>query len=212
MAVFNSTLGPIKQSFGNLTASSWKGINTLRQKPSSVANPQSSGQTAQRSKFKLLGILGRYFQAATAYGLRGMAVKMSQYNAFVKYNTQNVTYSGGSATIDASAIIVSRGPVGVPGAMTLGAGGSAGQFTVTIVNNSDGNVARSTDKLLLSIYDATGQRTEFVDPVKTRATAATTFTVGLGAAWEGAAVQVYAFFMRADSSETSDNNNGSITI
>ena len=212
MAVLNSTLGPIKQSFGNLTAASWKGINTLRQKASSVANPQTSGQTEQRTKFKLLGILGRYFQSATAIGLRGMAVKMSQYNAFVKYNTPFVSYASETATIDAAEIIVSKGPVGIPGAITLATNATAGSFNVTIADNTDGNVARATDKLYLSIYDATNERTSFVDPGKTRLTAATLFTVALGASWEGATVEVYPFFQRADSSETGDNGNAQHTI
>ena len=44
-------LGGLSGKVGNVIGANWKGIDYLRIKPSSVANPRTPGQVDQRSKF-----------------------------------------------------------------------------------------------------------------------------------------------------------------
>ena len=45
-------LGGISGKIGNIVGASWKGINYLRIKPASVANPRTPLQVNQRNKFQ----------------------------------------------------------------------------------------------------------------------------------------------------------------
>lgn len=44
-------LGGLSGKVGNIIGASWKGINYIRIKPVSVANPRTVGQVNQRNKF-----------------------------------------------------------------------------------------------------------------------------------------------------------------
>ena len=44
-------LGGLSGKVGNVVGASWKGIDYVRIKPSSVANPRTVGQVNQRTKF-----------------------------------------------------------------------------------------------------------------------------------------------------------------
>ena len=44
-------LGGLSGKVGNVIGGSWKGIDYIRIKPSSVANPRTVGQVNQRTKF-----------------------------------------------------------------------------------------------------------------------------------------------------------------
>ncbi len=114
MAIFNSVaLGKSKGSIGGVTFTSWKGLNVAKQKATSVANPRSEGQTAQRSIFKT--ILDLFLGAASIanIGFRGLAVKMSAYNAFMSENLKNgsVVQSGSGPVVNPLKLIFSKGRI-----------------------------------------------------------------------------------------------------
>ena len=80
-------LGGFSGSVGNIVGSSWKGIATMKAKPLSVANPQTAGQTAQRTKFAGIVALASQFLVSIVKPLWDrFAQGESGYNAFVKEN------------------------------------------------------------------------------------------------------------------------------
>lgn len=87
-------IGQVRNKVGNMVFSNWKGINTARAY-AVPANPQSIGQTAQRTKFaavvslaqNLLGTLITTF-------VNPFAVKMSGFNMFISMFIANATSTG----------------------------------------------------------------------------------------------------------------------
>ena len=83
MAVVQNTLiGKSKQSVGGTTFSTWKGINVLKSKPTSVANPKTDLQLMQRSALQQVVSIYRLINVAIKKGWRKFAVQKSEYNAF----------------------------------------------------------------------------------------------------------------------------------
>lgn len=90
MAVVQNTLiGKSKQSVGGTTFSTWKGINVLKSKPTSVANPQTDLQKMQRSALQQIVSIYRIINVAIKKGWKKLAVKKSEYNAFTSYSLKN---------------------------------------------------------------------------------------------------------------------------
>lgn len=93
-------MGVIKQGIqggfsgkvGPHVGSSWKGINVMRAMPTSVANPNTEAQQAQRSAFKQTSMLASAILTSIIKPFWDReAVKMSGYNLFVKTNIVNAT-------------------------------------------------------------------------------------------------------------------------
>lgn len=80
-------LGGFSGSVGSVVGTSWKGIEVMKSKPLSVANPRTAGQVAQRSKMSNVVALATVINASTIKPLWDrFAVKQSGYNAFVQAN------------------------------------------------------------------------------------------------------------------------------
>lgn len=85
----NGILGGVSGKIGGVIGSSWKGINVVKTRPLSVANPRTVPQVAQREKFTGVtkfasNILADFIKP---YWDR-FAVKQSGYNAFVSKNVE----------------------------------------------------------------------------------------------------------------------------
>lgn len=90
MAVVQNTLiGKSKQSVGGTTFSTWKGINVLKSKPVSVANPQTDLQIMQRSALQQIVSIYRTINVAIKKGWKKFAVQKSEYNAFTSNSLKN---------------------------------------------------------------------------------------------------------------------------
>lgn len=88
-------LGGVQNKIGNVVGSSWKGIATLRSLPLSVANPRTSGQVAQRTKFSEVSKMGSAVLATTIKPLWDrFAQQESGFNAFVSSNIDKFADNG----------------------------------------------------------------------------------------------------------------------
>ena len=52
--ISQGVLGGFSGKIGNVVGGSWKGIDYMRIKPASVANPRTAAQVDQRSKFSIV--------------------------------------------------------------------------------------------------------------------------------------------------------------
>jgi len=88
-------LGGFRGSVGPVTGTSWKGIDVIKSKPLSVANPRTAAQTNQRNKFA--GVVA-FAVALLANIVKPLwdrfAQKESGYNAFVQTNIANFNDNG----------------------------------------------------------------------------------------------------------------------
>ncbi|UPS90865.1 DUF6266 family protein [Bizionia sp. M204] len=146
-------LGGLSGKVGNIIGGSWKGIDYIRIKPSSVANPRTEGQVNQRNKFT---VTLEYLQATSDFikiGYKAFAVKKTEFNAAMSYVLNNAV--GGVApnfTIDFTLALLSRGPLSgvLNGTTDLT---TAGQVTFDWDDNSAEGNANVTDKSMVLVYN-----------------------------------------------------------
>lgn len=83
-------LGGFKNKVGSVIGSSWKGIDTMRSMPLSVANPRTAKQIAVRSNFKTLVVATSKVNSTLIrpYWSR-FAKQMTGSNAFIRENYAN---------------------------------------------------------------------------------------------------------------------------
>jgi len=119
----NGILGGVSGKIGGVIGSSWKGINVVKTRPLSVANPKTVPQQAQRAKFTGVTkfaseILSDFVKP---YWDR-FAVKASGYNDFVR---ENVSVFAGAELSDPSNLKISNGKM------------SADELTLTEISGGD---------------------------------------------------------------------------
>lgn len=95
--VSNPLIGKTKKSMGGVTFSSWKGINVMKEKATNVANPNTTLQQAQRSKFSTAVSIYQTISAIVKKGFAQLAIKKSAYNAFCSTNTKAGVFSHSKA-------------------------------------------------------------------------------------------------------------------
>ena len=116
MAVVQNTLiGKSSGSVGGATFSSWKGLNILKSKAVSVANPKTIGQQTQRNRLSLMVPLYRLIAFIVTIGYKGQAIGKSEYNAFMGDNLQTATAVGVAPLVDfvPANLQISKGSMGV---------------------------------------------------------------------------------------------------
>jgi hypothetical protein len=155
-------LGGFSGKVGNVIGGNWKGIDYMRVKPASVANPQTEGQVDQRSKFSTVLRFLQPMKDFVKIGFKGYANKMTQFNSAMSYNLKNsITGSYPNFTIDYANALISRGSLA---GVLNGAANSASAGSVSFTwddNSSDGN-AQATDKSMLLVYNADKDEAIFV--------------------------------------------------
>jgi hypothetical protein len=108
--ISSGILGGFSGKVGNVIGGSWKGIDYMRIKPASVANPRTEGQVDQRTKFRTVL---NFLQPSTGFvqvGFRNYAIEMTSFNAAMSYNLQNaLTGSYPNYSIDMNQALLSRG-------------------------------------------------------------------------------------------------------
>lgn len=204
-------LGGVSGQVGNVIGGTWKGIDYLRIKPSSVANPRTEGQVDQRSKFSTVL---RFLQPMTDFlrvGFKLYANRMTQFNAAMSYNINNaVTGIYPNHMIDYSTALVSRG--NLTGAANGSAiSPSAGIVDVTWTDNSGSGSALPTDKALIVLLNTTRGEAVFTTsgPNRTAASA----SVPVPSEYSGEAVEVFlGFISEAGTKVANSSYLGSVTV
>lgn len=112
--VQNTLIGKSSGSVGGATFSTWKGINVLKSKAITVANPKTVGQLTQRNRMTLMVSIFRLIAGAINTGFKTLAIGKSEYNAFISENIQDATIVGVAPAVDLSPINlkVSKGTMG----------------------------------------------------------------------------------------------------
>lgn len=111
--VQNTLIGRARQKIGGSVFSTWKGLNVLKSKPLTVANPKTPGQIQQRSAMSQITKLFRGASGYVALGFKQQAVHMSEFNAFASYNLKNAFNKAvsGVATLVPLDLLFSQGTI-----------------------------------------------------------------------------------------------------
>lgn len=195
-------LGGFSGSVGSVVGTSWKGIEVMKSKPLSVANPRTAGQVAQRSKMSNVVALATVINASTIKPLWDrFAVKQSGYNAFVQ---ANIDLFASIIPSPAASFILSKGKMTAGDA--LDASGSAGDLSV-LVSWSDfsgeGYKLATDEAYAVVIRESDG--TPFVSAASSVRSDVSTNVV-TNALVAGQYFLAYLAFRRADGTIVSDTN------
>lgn len=204
-------LGGVSGQVGNVIGGTWKGIDYLRIKPSSVANPRTEGQVDQRSKFSTVL---RFLQPMTDFlrvGFKLYANKMTQFNAAMSYNLNNaITGAYPNFMIDYASALVTRGNLtgSANGAATSP---SAGSVEVTWTDNSGSGSAQATDKALIALLNTNRGEAVFTTAGPARSAAAAAIPVP--SEYSGEDVEVFLGFVSEDGTKVASSVYlGSVTV
>lgn len=200
MGVLNrGILGGFRGSVGPVTGTSWKGIDVMKSKPLSVANPRTAGQVAQRSKFTaIVQIASTLLVLLVKPFWDRFAQRQSGYNAMVSANIDNFDASGD--IIDPADMIMSRGSW--DGLDSLSAFAASDDGVVGGNNATTGGI--STDIVQTVLYNETTGDWEAAPATTTRADGAHggVFTIPLTI---GDTVHMYTSVKRADGTAVSNS-------
>ncbi len=196
-------LGGLSGKVGNIIGGSWKGIDYIRIKPSSVANPRTEGQVNQRNKFT---IALEYLQPNKAFlkiGYKSFATKKTEFNSAMSYVLNNAI--GGTApnfTIDYANALLSRGSLsGVLNATTDLA--TAGQVSFAWDDNSTEGNANATDKAMVLVYNPSKKESMYILDGAVRT--ASSQVVTIPDTYAGDTVELFMAFVSEDGTQVSNS-------
>jgi len=204
-------LGGFSGKVGNVIGGNWKGIDYMRVKPASVANPRTEGQLDQRSKFSTVLKFLQPMKDFIKVGYKGYANQMTEFNSAMSYNLKNaVTGTYPDYEIDYANSLISRG--GLASALNGAATSAlAGRIEFTWDNNSDAGNASMTDKAYVLAYNKVKNEVVYSLSTATRMVGRHTLTVP--DSWSGDDVEGFISFTTFIGDENSNSKYiGSVTI
>ena len=197
-------LGGISGKVANVVGGNWKGIDYLRSKPQSVANPRTVLQVNQRTKFALVL---RFLQPNLSFikiGYKNYAVKQSQFNSAMSYVLNNAIIGTDSTdfAIDYSFALLSRGTLS--GALNpVFDLSTPGQVQFGWDDNSNEGNALSTDKVMVVIFNPLKGESVLITDGATRADLSQ--TVVIPNSYAGDDLQLFISFKNAEETQLSNS-------
>lgn len=146
-------LGGLSGKVGNVIGGSWKGIDYIRIKPTSVANPRTEGQVNQRNKFSATIEFLQPNKDFVNVGYKSFAIKKTPFNAAMSYVLNNAIIGiAPDFSVDYSSALLSKGILSK--ALNPSADlSTAGQVSFSWEDNSTENNAKRTDRAMLLVYN-----------------------------------------------------------
>jgi hypothetical protein len=209
--ISSGILGGFSGKVGNVVGAKWKGIDTMKIKPSNIRNPKTPRQLDQRTRFStIIGFL-KPMAEFIRVSFRPYAKKMTQFNAAMSYNLQHaITGTYPNYSVDFSKALVSRGSLteAINGAATSP---SKGNVVFTWSDNTGSGSALSSDKAMLLAYNPSKQQAVSNITNVERDTATATLTVPDD--FSGNLIHLYLSFANAEGSKVSNSIYcGSVTV
>ena len=196
-------LGGFSGIVGTVIGASWKGIDYMRSRATSISNPRTPAQVEQRAKFTAVGMFLKPLTSFLRIGFKSAAIKMSAYNAAMSFNLKNaITGIFPAFDIDYSKVLISQGTL--PGALnpaTVSA--TAGTVRFTWENNSWETNASTDDQAVLVVYNPAKQAA--VSVIGAIARSVGSQTIILPNSFTGDQVQCYIAFQNANQSVISNS-------
>ncbi|MBW4971173.1 hypothetical protein KZY98_11935 [Croceibacter atlanticus] len=196
-------LGGLSGKVGNVIGGSWKGIDYIRIKPSSVANPRTVGQVNQRTKFSSVLEFLQPNKDFIRLGYKNYAVKRTEFNSAMSYLLSNaITGIAPDFTVDYTKALLSRGSLsGVLNGTVLTT--IPGQVDFSWDDNSDEGNANTTDKAMVLVYNPSKKESIYILDGALRT--AESQTVTIPNTYAGDTVELFMAFISADGSQVSNS-------
>jgi len=146
-------LGGVSGSIGGVVGSSWKGINVIKSKPQSVANPKTAGQVAQRGAFSQVVAFATIILAAIIKPLWDrFQVAKSGYNAFV---SANIDFFDVTGLITPESLIISKGKMESTAISLTNFLAGGNSIDIEWVDDSGSGYKLASDDAYIVVYNET---------------------------------------------------------
>lgn len=210
--VQNTLIGRASGSVGGATFTTWKGINVLKSKPESVANPRTLGQISQRNRLAIMVPIYRLLALAIAVGFKSRAVGKSAYNAFMSANIIPATSVDGSgnATINFTSLKFALGTMGSTPIDSAEASVGSNNVQVDWDENLEPLGSNASDKAYLMAYNTgTQEWAQGNGDLRSEGSTSVEFENNAVA---GQTIHLYLFFKSPNSDVVSDSVHTSVTL
>ena len=210
--VSNPVIGNASGSVGGLTFSKWKGINVMKQKPTSVAQPASDTRDMHQSALSQIVIIYRLLSSVINLTFKSLAVNMSSYNAFSSFNLKNAFdfSTPPTATLLPANLLISKGTIASTFATTSMVDVSDGDCTITFPTTTTGANQQATDLAVIVVYNVTKNTWE--GKVSTGARSTGTASIDLTAVYATTdSCRVYLAFLSESGNKASDSTVTTVT-
>jgi len=195
-------LGGISGTIANIIGGSWKGINYIRSKPLSVANPRTAGQVAQRTKFAATVAVSKVLLASIIKPLWDrFAQRESGYNAFLSANIDAFNSAGFPTPTD---MVMSEGTLQGVADLASSSGAATGEVEINWTDNSGTGFALATDEVYITFYDGGDNEFFGIATPATRSSATVTVALPFDIA-EGDNYSTWISFKRVDGTIVSNS-------
>ncbi len=196
-------LGGLSGQVGNVIGANWKGVDYLRIKPTSVANPRTEGQVNQRTKFSTVLSFLQPMTDFLRVGFKQYASGMTQFNAAMSYNLNNAIIGTlPNFSVDYPNALVSRGNLTTP-ANGAAVSTTAAELDITWSDNSANGSALATDKALIVALNSTRGEAVFTTAGPERSIGVANLV--LPSDYSGENLEVFLGFVSADGTKVSNS-------
>ena len=197
-------LGGLSGKVGNVIGGTWKGIDYLRIKPSSVANPRTDGQVNQRNKFTATLEFLQPNKDFINIGYRNYAIKKTSFNAAMSEILGNaITGKAPNFKVAYKDALLSKGNLSsaLNPSMKISA---PGEVTFNWNDNSVESNANSTDKAMLLVYNPSKKESVIILDGGTRSSGSDVVTIPF--TYSGDTIELFMAFVSADSKSVSNSS------
>lgn len=203
MAIVQNTLiGRARNKVGGTVFSTWKGINVLKSKPLTVAQPPSDARTAQQSVIRQLNALGRQIIGTIRQAFNEVSARSTNWASWMKYNSPVAfDISGAVASLRPNQITASRGTLVNPPAFDRGTV-IVRSYPITWTDNSGQAGANASDQFVWVAITAAG---EIYSSVTTDTRADEASTIVLPGATTVGSFTTIGFFINVATKKASDS-------
>lgn len=193
-------LGGFSGKVGPVTGTSWKGKAVIKARALSYNNPNTEEQQKIRRRFALIGKFIAVNNNYISIGFADMSVGITAQNAAMSVNFENgVGGTWPNYELAYNNIIVSTGKVDLP--YNPSASVDSNTLSLSWSDNSGEGNAKSTDEVMVLVYNSTKGQSVYSINVATRSER--TASVSIPTAWNGDSAEVYLSMHRPDGGETS---------
>jgi hypothetical protein len=200
--------GGVSGKVGNLTGSSWKGIQVVKSRPQSVAYPGTAGQVAQTTNMSAIVSFCKLILSSWIKPLWDRsAVKMSGYNAFVR---ANIAEFADGVIDDYSTLVMSQGTMASTPISGVSVALTYDEVNVTWEASSVSGLQNSTDIAFACVINETTQEVN-VSSSAIRSESSIDIPL-LTLAKVGDVLHIYLAFKRSNGTVISANSYSSITV
>jgi hypothetical protein len=194
-------LGGFSGKVANVVGSSWKGIAVMKSLPLSVANPRTSAQVAQRTKFSNVVVCASSILSSVVKPLWDrFAQKMSGFNDFVRTNID--LFAGTSPSVFAD-FVISQGIMAKTPITEAFATIGEDDVSISWDDTDLSGYKLADDKAYLLALTSNSPKTFFMNLDKIRSQGSATVDLPFDLI-DGTVCHLYLAFARADGTIVSD--------